>query len=433
MVPACALAAVAWTATAPAAAPQAACGKLVQPTRGMYFGAAPGYANEDAYWPGPESSFDQDAGLKAVWTMFGQWWSDKLPFPTKTVESIWQDGKIPYLRLNPYPYQQLNVNFATGEDPGPYSLQDIAAGKFDAQIRSWADTARNLDIPILAEFGTEVNNYFSWSGISNGAGTTNGYGDPNYPDGAERFRDAYRHLVDVVRGEGANNITWFFHADTSYDAQPWNRLQWYYPGDDYVDWLGLSLYAGPKWNEPGYTSFAEKLQDWHDPTLLGTYADITSLSSRPLAILEMGFNSVPLSLKPAWVTDAAATIKSGRFSRLAGLTWYVTNSSDFNSVITASDELHNAFKAAFDDPFFAAKPQFTGDCRPLAPTKVRLKSGTLSWAPAPNATTYEIWRGGKRVATASGRLTSITVGKKRGPYRVRAVDLAGTGPFATSR
>ncbi len=358
-----------------------------------------------------------------------------IPTSPKYVDEIWQDGKIPYIRLNPYPYQQFDVNYQTGEDPGPYSLQDIAAGKFDAQIRKWADSARATDIPILAEFGTEVNNYFSWSGISNGAGMTNGYGDPSYPDGAERFRDAYRHVVTLTREEGATNITWFFHADTIYyyTQAPWNQLHWYYPGDDYVDWLGLSLYAFPKFDGSGITSFAEKLQTYHQSDFAGTYNDITSLSTRPLAILEMGFNKVPVAQRPSWVADASATMQSGAFSRLVGMTWYNVGGGDFDDQINASPEFRAAFRSAFDGPYFGALPQFTGDCRPLVPTKVRLKAGRLSWAAVPNAVTYEVWRGAKRIARPSVHFTSALVGKKPGPYRVRAVNLAGFGPFATAR
>ena len=35
---------------------------------------------------------------------------------------------------------------------------------------------------------------------------------PNFPDGPERFRDAYRHIIDLFRKEGVKNITWCFHV-----------------------------------------------------------------------------------------------------------------------------------------------------------------------------------------------------------------------------
>lgn len=429
LIPICLCAVFAVTAHA---ATPAACGKLLPPAQGAYFGAGPGYANEDAYYEGPADGFDQDAGLKAAWTAVGEWWSATLPFPTKTVESIWQDGKVPLLRLSPYPHQVLDVDF-NGMSPGPFSLEDIAAGKFDAQLRGWADTARDLDIPVLVDFGSEMNNYFPWSLRNNGAGRTDGYGDPAYPDGAERFRDAYRHIVTVTRDEGATNITWMFHPDTLYYyGQPsWNSVRWSYPGDDYVDWIGASLYAFPKVDGSGYTTLGEKLDTYHEPGVSGLYTELTSISSKPFALLETGFFNVPVAARVPWVADAAATFKSGVFPRLKGMTWYVTSDTAFNSVINASPEFQAAFRTAFDDPFFAAKPQFSGNCAPSsAPKRVTWKAGRLTWSIVPNAQQYEIWRGPKKIATT----TYTTFGaSKRATYRVRAVNLAGVSSFTKSR
>ena len=55
---------------------------------------------------------------------------------------------------------------------------------------------------MLVEFGTEMNGFwFPWNGKWNGAGATTGYGDPALPDGPERFRDAYRHVHDVIASQ----------------------------------------------------------------------------------------------------------------------------------------------------------------------------------------------------------------------------------------
>jgi len=60
--------------------------------------------------------------------------------------------------------------------PTDYSLQNIIDGKFDQQLKAWADAARDTNIPILVEFGVEENNDWGpWAGDWNGAGTTTGY------------------------------------------------------------------------------------------------------------------------------------------------------------------------------------------------------------------------------------------------------------------
>ena len=108
-----------------------------------------------------------------------------------------------------------------------------------------AHAARDFGTPILAEFGVEVNGeWFPWNGAYSGGGTTDGYGDPTTPDGPERFRDAYRHIIQICRDEGAQNITWVFHVnDGDWPQEEWNRFENYYPGDEWVDWLALSVYG----------------------------------------------------------------------------------------------------------------------------------------------------------------------------------------------
>lgn len=95
---------------------------------------------------------------------------------------------------------------------------DIVQGKHDAAIVAWANEAKNCGSNLLAEFGTEVNGvWFSWNGSYYGGGTTNAYGDPDYPDGPEIFRDAYRHIIDLCNQQGCTNISWFFHFDVNDD------------------------------------------------------------------------------------------------------------------------------------------------------------------------------------------------------------------------
>lgn len=422
--------AVAVTARPATATVPAACGKLLPPTQGVYYGAYPGFAGEDSVNLGQILSFDSDGHRKAVWTYFGQWWSDQLPFPSAYVHLVWDAGKIPFIRLNPATAHLDNPPFQPPyADPGPYTTQDIAAGRYDTQLRAWADAARATDIPILMEFGTEMNNFNQWSGRSNGGDTTTAYGDPTWPDGAERLRDAYRHIVTLFREEGATNVTWFFHADTSYwwGPDPGNELHWYYPGDDYIDWLGLSLYAFHK-PDGSVASFAEKLQTYHQPGYAGTYDEITSFSSRPLAILELGFNNVQgEDVRSEWVTNAAATIAAGLFPRIAAVSWWRVDQGDFQSTPTSSPQFGASFARAFGNPAFDAKPQFSGNCLPPAPTGLSYRNGILRWHTVPDATSYEIWRGTKKIGSTTN--TSIDVRSRKG-LRVRALNPLGVGPFS---
>jgi beta-mannanase len=131
----------------------------------------------------------------------------------------------------------------------------------------------------LVEFGTEVNwNCFPWNGQYNGGSESTIYGDPNQADGPERFRDAYRHIIDIFNKNSVDNITWFFHVDA--DGSPatsWNEISQYYPGDGYIDWIGLSVYGAQESDEE-FQSFVDMMDD--------AYAVITTITDKPIAILE---------------------------------------------------------------------------------------------------------------------------------------------------
>ncbi len=62
--------------------------------------------------------------------------------------------------------------------------------------------------------------------------------------GQSALKQAYRYVVDRVRARGATNIKWMFHTNNySYPVDTWNFAAAYYPGPDYCDWLGLSVYG----------------------------------------------------------------------------------------------------------------------------------------------------------------------------------------------
>lgn len=171
-----------------------------------------------------------------------------------------------------------------GPDP-LYTLQKIIDGQFDRELTQWATDAKKSAIPLLVEFGTEVNgNWFPWNGAYNGDSLKDTYGDPTQADGPERFRDAYRHIVTIFRNNEVDNITWFFHVNASGDPEEsWNEISQYYPGDAYIDWIGISVY-GPQTKEEMYQSFNEIMNK--------VYPEITKISNKPIAILEFGITEI---------------------------------------------------------------------------------------------------------------------------------------------
>ncbi len=255
--------------------------KLVSPADGqLYHGANPDFGGtEDIVNAEAIQDFETLAKKKIAWAYFSDNWYDAVKFPADAVETIQKEGRIPFIRLMP------RTDFKDDSPDPVYTLQGIIDGKFDTVLTAWALEAKDNGKPLLVEFGTEVNgNWFPWCGLYNGGAATDGYGDPTLADGPERFRDAYRHIVTLFRNNGAVNITWFFHVDAySAPEQAWNTIAAYYPGDEYVDWLGVSVY-GPQTPSETYQSFTDIMED--------IYPHIIKLSAKPIAILELGITEI---------------------------------------------------------------------------------------------------------------------------------------------
>jgi len=207
----------------------------------LYHGVFPGgrTGEEDDITPNDLASYEETVGKDAAWVYFSNNWYESRDFPTETPKWIREAGSVPYIRL------MLRHDLKYDGADTEYSLQNIIDGYFDGDLRTWCADARQFGAYLLVEYGTEVNSdSFVWSGIHNGGGRMDGYGDLSLPDGPERFRDAYRHIIQICRDEGATNITWVFHMDNAnHPNEPWNRPEYYYPGDEWVDWIGVSIYG----------------------------------------------------------------------------------------------------------------------------------------------------------------------------------------------
>ncbi len=255
-------------------------GKLVAPVSGIYHAAFPDFGGtEDIVTTDRINEFVELSGKDIVWAYFSNNWTDGIRFPFEAVKTISSTGKIPFIRLMP------RTSYEEYVADTLFSMQKIIDGDFDDELTQWAKDAAKTGIPLLAEFGTEVNgSWFPWNGLYNGAGQADAYGDASVADGPERFRDAYRHIIDICRENGATNITWFFHIDA--DSEPleaWNNFENYYPGDDYIDWIGVSVYGSQEEGDE-YREFSE--------TLDKVYQRMTKLTDKPMAILEFGITEL---------------------------------------------------------------------------------------------------------------------------------------------
>jgi hypothetical protein len=286
----------------------------IPPAGHLYHAVYPGgvTGEEDDVTSEGLRSYEQLVGKSATWVYFSHNWFRGRSFPMQTASWVRDAGSVPYIRL------MLRSDAIQGHAEPTFTLSRILKGEFDADLRAWARAAREFGSPLIVEYGTEVNGeWFPWNGIWNGAGTLDGYGDPSSPDGPERFRDTYRRIIGICREEGAHNITWVFHVNNQdIPEESWNRLEGYYPGDDWIDWLGVSVYGAGTPMDSEWPQFRELMDQ--------VYLRLAALSpSKPIILAEFGVTvGNPLGDQAAWAESALTDLTALRWSRVIGFSWW---------------------------------------------------------------------------------------------------------------
>ncbi len=343
------------TSAAPAAARTVApTYKLAPPASGIYHAAFPDFGpTEDVVTGRTIDNFSNKiSGKGLTWAYFSDNWFDGIRFPAAEVRTIQREGVIPFIRI--MPRSTWNACSDTR-----YSLDKIISGKFDTKLRRYAQNAAQVNGPLIMEFGTEVNgDWFPWSGACNGGGNLTGYGSPKMADGPERFRDAYRHLIDIFREEGANNVTWVLHLNsTGGPGAAWNSHKNYYPGDAYIDWLGISAYGAQdpttmrSWN-PNFRQVMD-----------GAYRSVAAVSPhKPIALLEFGV--VAHEAKPEWIRRALADIAGGRYPRVKAIAWWHSDWNNYDGTwsrmrLDSSREAVQAYREGISSPVFVSAARIT--------------------------------------------------------------------------
>jgi hypothetical protein len=281
---------------------------VVPPLGKLYHAVFPGSAanpgSEDAITPADVDSYEEAVGHRVAWVYFSHEWAHGEAFPLTTAEWIRARGSVPFVRL------MMRTVPETGSTTREtkYALKAIVAGEHDAALAAWGDAARAFGTPIVAEWGTEMNGeWFPWNASHNGGAR-----------GAALFKAAYQHIVSVVREHGARNVSWVFHVNG--DDEPtsgWNRFEAYYPGKDWVDWLGFSAYGAqsPEGPCPAFVGYVDAV-----------VARLTDLAAgKPIFLLEFGTTAAARACEPdpaGWTREALDALVVGRWPAVRGFSWW---------------------------------------------------------------------------------------------------------------
>ncbi len=107
-----------------------------------------------------------------------------------------------------------------------HTLDSILAGRWDGYFRQFAREARASHQPIYYRFGYEMNgDWMVWG------------------EQPEKFTKAWKRAWKIFKEEKATNVKWVFSANVVWDEKTVAKdIVPYYPGDKYVDIVGLDGY-----------------------------------------------------------------------------------------------------------------------------------------------------------------------------------------------
>jgi hypothetical protein len=165
---------------------------------GVYEGGAP---------PSPASiaGFALAVGHQPNLAGYFSGWAER--FQTSYALEVRRRGMIPFVQIDP--------SFA--------SVAGIASGAYDGYLRAYADSVRGYGYGVVIGFGHEMNApWYSW-----------GYG--HTPPAT--FVAAWRHIVTLFRGQGADNVTWLWTINA--DVAGSGPIAKWWPGAQYVTWVGI--------------------------------------------------------------------------------------------------------------------------------------------------------------------------------------------------
>ncbi|MET7420029.1 cellulose binding domain-containing protein [Dactylosporangium sp. NPDC005555] len=316
----------------------------------------------------------------AVW--FDSWGTGNA-FNSAEARALWNQGVVLHYTWEPW-------NTALGvSDPNQIHLQDIISGRWDSYIKARGAEFAAVGAPIMVRWGHEFNgNWYPWGIVNNNSNPA-------------LYVSAYRRVHDLVVAAGATNVQWIWcFGNGSVPEASYNDPAQSYPGDAYVDWVGIDGYNwgyGPSWDPTGnhWTNF--------ESMFAGSYTKARTIAPRrPVMIAEVG-SSEDGGNKAQWINDMSTALQSGRYPDLKLLAYFDQDKEERWSG-TSSSATQTAFTAWVKQSYMRGSgtdlaqvaAQYKGTTTSAPPTSTR-PSTTTPPAPGACTATYRTvgtWQGG---------------------------------------
>ena len=290
----------------PAAPPKA---ELLAPSQryfGMYTAQAP------FSWSTLDDAAQKVSRTPSLVGWFSGW--DK-PFRSDAVVRSWERGMLPMLTWESRPSTSGNDVVEEPEHTLPLIIGDPAAGvpgRYDDYLRQYARDVAALGLPLAIRLDHEMNGiWYPWS-------ERTGAGDPINGNRPGDYVAMWRHVHDIFASEGANqHVIWVWSPNIVNNLpaalQTQQNLAGLYPGDEYVDWVGVSGYYRPPYKVENDHTF----QYTYDRTL----DQVRALTAKPILLSEVGASEIG-GQKPAWVRSFFDAFARPENTDVIGFAWF---------------------------------------------------------------------------------------------------------------
>lgn len=262
-------------------------------------------------------------------------WSDAPNFDSALADVVYASGATPFVTWSSHDWSQ-------GIDQPAWSDQQVADGAYDAYIARWGREMASYGKDLYLRLDHEMNgDWYSWSPGVNG-------------NTAASFVAMWRHVVTLVRQQGATNVRWVWCPNIG--GQDFRPM---YPGDRYVDWVGLDGYNYGAANGSPWKSFTQIFRA--DYEVLHRFAP-----TKPIVVAEVG--SVEAGgIKAEWLASAFLTEIPAFFPEIRGVIYFdedKTTTEGVNWLLTTSPTSLSAWqRIAGDNQWRGRLP--LGDADPL--------------------------------------------------------------------
>jgi beta-mannanase len=219
-------------------------------------------------------------------------------FNASAVQRSWANGRLPVMTWETTPSQ-------SGNDapyiPGYTNADIMNPAKFGTYIKDYADAIAANGQPMVIRFDHEMNgSWYNWSEDAQNPA------DGSYPNAKGSYVAMWQYVHDIFQAEGANDYVIWDWSPTRIDDLSPNKnsvklsqahMDVSYPGDEYVDWVGMSGYYRKSTTAPTF-----------DTTFGATLAQLRALphttGAKPIFLAEVGATETGgTGQKAKWMTS----------------------------------------------------------------------------------------------------------------------------------